>query len=155
MNGSANGIKAFDRELGKKIPLRILVAEDNQINRGLLVNMLKRLGFTDILEAVDGAHAVEVMEDHHERPVDLILMDLWMPRMNGIEATEKIMALPRYSRDLTHKGKDLIVLAVSADASPDAQRDVVRVGMTGFLKKPHTIPALEQLIREHCTSTIT
>src|SRR5947207_15437290 len=54
--------KTFDKELGKKLPLRLIVAEDNSINRGVLVNMLKRLVFSDILEAVDGVEAVGVMK---------------------------------------------------------------------------------------------
>ncbi|KAF3934081.1 hypothetical protein ABW19_dt0206492 [Dactylella cylindrospora] len=136
----------FDKELGKKIPLRILVVEDNQINRNLIISMLKRLGFADIIEAVDGEDAVEVMASQHDKPIELILMDLWMPKLNGIEATEKILAMPQYRSNGANGRRGLTVLAVSADASPDAHRDITRVGMQGFLKKPHTISELEQLI---------
>ncbi|EPS38522.1 hypothetical protein H072_7731 [Dactylellina haptotyla CBS 200.50] len=134
----------FDKELGKKIPLRILVVEDNNINRNLITKMLRNLGFHDIIEAEDGEDAVAVMEmtSSYDKPIELILMDLWMPKMNGIEATEKIFALPQYASGM----KRLTVLAVSADASPDAHRDITRAGMQGFLKKPYTIEGLEKLI---------
>ncbi|KAF3920662.1 hypothetical protein ABW21_db0206865 [Orbilia brochopaga] len=138
----------FDRELGKKLPIRILVVEDNNINRNLITKMLRNLGFAEsnIVEANDGEDAVAVMMMASEdRPIELILMDLWMPGMNGIEATEKIFALPQYKNG----GRRLTVLAVSADASPEAHRDITRVGMQGFLKKPHTIEGLEQLIVEN------
>ncbi|EWC44625.1 hypothetical protein DRE_06614 [Drechslerella stenobrocha 248] len=138
----------FDRELGKKLPINILVVEDNDINRNLITKMLRTLGFAqnNIIEAHDGEDAVEVMKvAHNTNPIELILMDLWMPGMNGIEATEKIFALPQYST----RERRLTVLAVSADASPEAHRDITRVGMQGFLKKPHTIEGLEQLIVEH------
>ncbi|KAK6530047.1 hypothetical protein TWF694_003421 [Orbilia ellipsospora] len=137
----------FDKELGKKIPLRILVVEDNNINRNLITKMLRNLGFTDIIEAEDGEDAVAVMEmtSNYEKPIELILMDLWMPKMNGIEATEKIFALPQYANGR----RRLTVLAVSADASPDAHRDITRVGMQGFLKKPYTIEGLEKLILDN------
>ncbi|KAF3929016.1 hypothetical protein ABW20_dc0100641 [Dactylellina cionopaga] len=142
VNGTKKG--RFDKELGKKIPLRILVVEDNNINRSLITRMLRNLGYDCVLEAEDGEDAVAVMAatSTWEDPVELILMDLWMPKMNGIEATEKIFALPPYADG----SKRLTVLAVSADASPDAHRDITRVGMQGFLKKPYTIEGLEQLI---------
>ncbi|KAK6334166.1 hypothetical protein TWF696_002668 [Orbilia brochopaga] len=138
----------FDRELGKKLPIRILVVEDNNINRNLITKMLRTLGFAEsnIVEANDGEDAVAVMMiDSEDSPIELILMDLWMPGMNGIEATERIFALPQYKNG----GRRLTVLAVSADASPEAHRDITRVGMQGFLKKPHTIEGLEQLIVEN------
>lgn len=88
----------FDRHLALKHPLTFLVVEDNRINRTLLVNMLMKLGYQQhqILEAFDGAEAVRQMELDHVPPVDVVLMDLWMPGMDGYEATEKILAMPKY-----------------------------------------------------------
>ena len=75
---------SFDPDLAKKLPLRILVVEDNRINRALLCSMLKRLGYNDIEEARDGVEAVEIFtaalaEGPPQRRFDLVLMDLWMP----------------------------------------------------------------------------
>jgi signal transduction histidine kinase len=80
----------IDRFLAQKYPLTFLVAEDNKINRKLLVNMLGKLGYKDVHEAFDGREAVRIMRELHgtDRPsngaakkVDVILMDLWMPEM--------------------------------------------------------------------------
>jgi len=82
--------------LATKYPLTFLVAEDNKINRKLLSNMLGKLGYTDIYEAYDGAEAVYQMSIDRpargEKPIDVILMDLWMPNMDGYEATQRIFA---------------------------------------------------------------
>lgn len=87
----------FDRHLALKHPLTFLVVEDNRINRTLLVNMLMKLGYKpgQILEAFDGAEAVRQMQLDRNPPVDVVLMDLWMPGMDGYEATERILALER------------------------------------------------------------
>ena len=85
----------IDRFLAQKYPLTFLVAEDNKINRKLLVNMLGKLGYKDVHEAFDGKEAVRIMREIHQdgiqcdkpreqqtaKKVDVILMDLWMPEM--------------------------------------------------------------------------
>lgn len=85
----------IDRNLAKKYPLTFLVAEDNKINRKLLVSMLAKLGYKNVLEAHDGAEAVRQMSiprPEHEK-IDVVLMDLWMPLMDGYEATRRILSM--------------------------------------------------------------
>ena len=103
--------------------LRILVAEDNPINRKVMQLLLRRLGYeADI--AVDGQEAVEMAA---AKPYDAILMDLHMPRMGGIQATEEIVSrtrpVPR-------------VVAVTADVTQQARQECRRVGMAAYLTKP-------------------
>lgn len=142
-------LAAYDRDLGIKMPLRILVAEDNKINRKLLMSMLRRLGYTEIFEACDGVEAVQVMDVDREFPVDLILMDLWMPRMDGYQAAEQILAMPRYAKGPDGK-KKITVLAVSADATTEALEKTSAVGMEGFMTKPYKLVDLERLLVEYC-----
>ncbi|KAL8808357.1 MAG: hypothetical protein Q9182_000177 [Xanthomendoza sp. 2 TL-2023] len=154
----------FDRNLAKKYPLTFLVAEDNKINRQLLVSMLSKLGYTDIYEAHDGGEAVRQMSidrrAHGEKPVDVVLMDLWMPTMDGYQATEKILAMDRKRRGQgTPNEKDdgrgrrkaaVTVLAVSADVTDSALERATQVGMEGFMTKPYKLMDLERLIVEYC-----
>ena len=163
----------FDRHLAKKHPLTFLVAEDNRINRKLLVNMLGKLGYTGVHEAYDGADAVRQMSIDRiargERPIDVVLMDLWMPNMDGYEATRQIFAMEkereRRMRDEFVEDEDedddgrirrkqprgVTVLAVSADVTDTALEKARDVGMEGFMTKPYKLLDLERLVLEYCS----
>lgn len=164
-----------DRHLAKKHPLTFLVAEDNKINRKLLVNMLGKLGYAGVHEAYDGVEAVHQMtidrRARGEKPIDVILMDLWMPNMDGYEACQRIFAVEKERRENSTKqrkgsagisanyGDDrarrkhdgVTVLAVSADVTDEALERAHEVGMDGFMTKPYKLLDLERLIVEHCS----
>ena len=154
----------FDRHLAQKYPLTFLVAEDNKINRQLLVSMLGKLGYSTVYEAENGAEAVQQMaidrRARKEKAVDVVLMDLWMPTMDGYEATERIFAMERERRskglpnkdddDRARRKRSLTVLAVSADVTDTALERASEVGMGGFMTKPYKLLDLERLILEHC-----
>lgn len=153
---------AIDRRLALKHPLTFLVADDNKINRKLLVNMLSKFGYEDVYEAFDGREAVRLVkeiaasiEDRHPqdncletqrafKPVDIILMDLWMPEMDGYEATEKIFECSPASIPPP------TVIAVSADVTEKAVSRATAVGMEGFMTKPYKLVDLQRLIEEVC-----
>ena len=164
--GSTRRAGNFDRNLSKKYPLTFLVAEDNMINRKLLVNMLAKFGYTDVHEAYDGADAVRQMSidrpARREKPIDVVLMDLWMPQMDGYEATKRILAMEKEKRkrgirsesddDRTRrKPNHVMILAVSADVTDSAVEKAHEVGMAGFLTKPYKLMDLERLIIEYCS----
>lgn len=155
----------FDRNLAKKHPLTFLVAEDNKLNRKLLVNMLSKLGYSDIHEAYDGGDAVRQMsvdrEARNEKPIDVVLMDLWMPAMDGYQATERILAMEKEKRERglpddeddnrARRKQGVTILAVSADVTDSALERASEVGMDGFLTKPYKLLDLERLIIEYCS----
>lgn len=163
--GSVKKAPTFDRYLAQKYPLTFLVAEDNKINRKLLVSMLSKLGYATIYEAFDGAEAVRQMAldraARGEREIDVVLMDLWMPSMDGYEATEKILAMHKYRKAEMSMSEDqngqeqvtkgVTVLAVSADVTDEALERAKAVGMEGFMTKPYKLRDLERLIVEYCT----
>ena len=163
---STRKVPTFDRNLSKKYPLTFLVVEDNRINRKLLVNMLSKFGYTDIHEAYDGADAVRQMSvdrlSQNEKPIDVVLMDLWMPGMDGYQATEQILEMDNVKRkhgildqdddDRTRRKRGITILAVSADVTDLALERANEVGMEGFLTKPYKLMDLERLIIEYCSS---
>jgi CheY-like chemotaxis protein len=136
----------FDRNLAKKYPLNFLVVEDNKINRKLLISMLAKLGYTNVAEAYDGNNAVEQMlkQRSAEDQIDVVLMDLWMPLLDGFQATEAIVKM--------NLAKTPTILAVSADITATAIARADKVGMKGFLTKPFQIRDLEKLIVEYCAT---
>ncbi|KAK5173512.1 uncharacterized protein LTR77_002193 [Saxophila tyrrhenica] len=137
----------IDRDLASKYPLTFLVAEDNKINRKLLVSMLSKFGYSHVHEAYDGAEAVRQMavpRKNGER-IDVVLMDLWMPLMDGYEATRRILE----GQEIEEKPT---VLAVTADVTEGAQERAARVGMRGFMTKPYKMTDLQRLITEYCAN---
>jgi CheY-like chemotaxis protein len=112
---------------------RILMAEDNPINQRVGVLMLKRAGFdVDVVE--DGSQAVEAQREKHYQ---LILMDLHMPVMDGIEATRHIRRLG---------DEQPMIIAVTADVLAGAREKCLEAGMDGYLSKPFTSQQLVQVV---------
>ena len=140
----------IDRDLANKYPLKFLVAEDNKINRKLLVSMLNKFGYRTIHEAHDGVEAVRRMNSlrKSDEKIDVVLMDLWMPLMDGYEATERILK-HESSQDGNGVTKPT-VLAVTADVTDGAQERAAKVGMKGFMTKPYKMQDLQRLITEYC-----
>lgn len=166
-----------DRELAKKYPLSFLVAEDNKINRKLLVQMLAQLGYKNVYEAFDGKEAVRVVKELVRKRdsselngkkldsstsnilqnvVDVILMDLWMPEMDGYQATEQILHMfqpdGQQNPSVASRGPPPTVLAVSADVTDAAIDRATKVGMSGYMSKPYKTMDLQKLIMEFCVT---
>lgn len=130
--------------------LTFLVAEDNKINRKLLVSMLRKLGYTAVHEAYDGADAVRqmTMDRVDGKHIDVVLMDLWMPYMDGYEAAERILSMDKFING--NKFKKPTILAVTADVTDGALERAAKAGMKGFMTKPYKLLDLERLIVEYC-----
>ena len=139
-------ISDFDRKLATSHPLNILIVDDNRINRHVLRHMLKNLGYTNISEAYDGNDAVQKICKNAEGPaeelINIVLMDIWMPLLDGYEATEAIL-------NMDHLVQKPTILAVSADVTDTAIARAGEVGMKGFLTKPFVIRHVEKLIQQH------
>ncbi|KAF1953859.1 sensor protein rcsC [Byssothecium circinans] len=141
----------FDRKLARSYPANILIVDDNRINRHVLRHMLKNLGYTNIYEAYDGNNAVQQIHENAQGPaheaINLVLMDLWMPLLDGFQATEQILKM----QSLVEKPT---ILAVSADVTDAAIDRCGEVGMKGFLTKPFIIRDVEKLITQHCGAVV-
>ncbi|MBO6894505.1 MAG: response regulator [Roseibium sp.] len=124
-----------DRAPGR--PLRLLVAEDNDINRLLGEAMLRKLGHVPVM-VIDGEKAVE---EAASGSYDAILMDLHMPGVDGFEAIRQIRAAERAS------GRPTVpVLIVTADVMKDARDKAEAVGASGYLTKPLSVEAISDAL---------
>ncbi|WP_307370055.1 ATP-binding protein [Peteryoungia aggregata] len=120
---------------------RILLVEDNKVNQIVATRFLARLG-QDVEIANDGAEAVSISRG---QAFDLILMDMQMPVMDGIEATKRIIAEGGPSAEVP-------IIAMTANASDDDRRRCLDAGMKGFESKPVTLERLRKMIA-HATSS--
>jgi CheY-like chemotaxis protein len=110
---------------GKGARLRILLAEDNPVNQEVIQMMLSELGYqTDVVD--DGTQAVEAAQ---RRTYDVILMDLLMPGLDGLQASQRIRSLNGCSHAPW-------IVAVTADEETDRQSECLAAGMNAFLSRP-------------------
>ena len=127
-----------------RFDLRVLVAEDNEINQMVIRTMLQRLGVTVVI-AGDGQAALDELES---APYDVVFMDVRMPVMNGYEATERIRA-----RD--DALARIPIFAVTADASAADARASAEAGMDGHLRKPLRTPEVVAALESVATAAVT
>ena len=119
---------------------RILLAEDNELNQEIAVEILSDAGFT-VEVADNGQIAVDMLKDSKAGYYQVILMDVQMPVMNGYEATRKI-------RGLEDQGLASIpILAMTANAFDEDKQDALRSGMNGHIAKPIDIGNLFETLQ--------
>jgi len=116
--------------------LSILVAEDNLVNQKVTVAMLQRMGHRAIV-AGDGAEAINKW---NESQVDLILMDVQMPAMDGFEATQRIRSQEQA------RGTHVPIVAMTAHAMAGDRERCLEAGMDDYVSKPVNRAALEQAL---------
>ncbi|MFA5973919.1 MAG: response regulator [Lentimicrobiaceae bacterium] len=116
---------SVDKKLSDKLPLSILLAEDNFTNQELVVTLMRKMGYT--IDAVEnGRKALEIME---HKSFDIILMDVQMPVMNGLEATQAI--IEKYPKEIRP-----YIIAITANAMPGDRERFIEAGMVDYLSKP-------------------
>ncbi len=117
--------------------LRVLVAEDNPVNRLVICALLQRLG-AEVVEAEDGAQAVQIAKAQARR-LDAVLMDLHMPLVDGLRATQLLRADPATA--------GLPIHAFTAAVLDQERQAALDAGMDGFLTKPVAEAELVKLLR--------
>ncbi|ARA92871.1 hypothetical protein AWN76_006640 [Rhodothermaceae bacterium RA] len=119
----------------KHASLRILVAEDNRVNQQVALRMLAKLGAqADV--AADGRKAVEAVQ---QQAYDLVLMDLHMPELDGLEATRLI-------RDTLPAHRQPRIVAMTASAMPEDRRRLLEAGMDDYVSKPTRLDELAAVL---------
>lgn len=126
-----------DKNLSKKYPIQILVVEDHPINRVFVQSLLSKHGYKIIL-ANNGLEAVEKVKKH---AIDLILMDIRMPVMDGLTATKEILKM-------TSEGFQPIIVAMTADAIQSEKEKCIAAGMQDYITKPILEGVIENCIKK-------
>ncbi|MBI3931922.1 MAG: GAF domain-containing protein [Acidobacteria bacterium] len=130
---SSPEITRFDATLGERMPLRILVAEDNAVNQRLALLSLERMGYV----ADVAANGLEVLAALERRPYDVVLMDVQMPELDGLEATRRLRE--RWGPP----GRGPAVIAMTANALEEDRRQCLDAGMDDYLAKPLRVGELQ------------
>jgi len=120
--------------------LRVLLAEDNEVNILLMRRLLERLGH-EVLHVGNGAHALEAARKEAGK-LDVVLMDIQMPEMDGFEATQRIRV------EESGTGRHLPIVALTANAMAGDDRRCLEAGMDAYLSKPVEFSKLEALLEK-------
>ena len=124
--------------------IRVLVAEDNKTNQEVVLRMLKLEEIYDVTVARDGQEALDLvkesMHDPTSEPFNLVLMDVQMPTMDGLQSTRLI-------REIGYRAP---IVALTAFSEESNIRDCLDSGMNFFLSKPIRRPQLKKVLREYC-----
>ncbi len=121
----------FDTEMGKRLPLRILLTEDNTVNQKLALRILQQMGYrADV--AGNGLEAIESLE---RQTYDVVLMDVQMPEMDGLEASRQICQ--RWRREERPR-----IIAMTANAMHGDRERCLEAGMDDYVSKPIRVEEL-------------
>ena len=120
---------------------RLLLAEDNDLNAEIAVQLLELQG-AQVRRCADGREALECFEKSAPGEFHLILMDIQMPRMNGLEAARAIRALSRPD------AASVPIVAMTANSFQEDVRAAEEAGMNGFIPKPLDVEYLYRVLRD-------
>ena len=135
----------LDPSLAARFPLRILVTDDNVINQKVASRLLQQMGYrADV--ANNGLEALHAME---RQPYDMILMDMQMPEMDGLEATRTIRLRQKEPNSHPHFRRPIIIIAMTANAMQGDRETCIEAGMNDYVPKPIR-PEMIQSAIERC-----
>ncbi len=127
----------MDAEMAERHPLRILLAEDNVVNQKLAMRLLQQMGYRADL----ASNGIEAIESVARQAYDVVLMDVQMPEMDGLEASRRITA--RYPPDKRPR-----IIAMTANAMQGDREECLAAGMDDYVTKPIRVDALVQALMQ-------
>ncbi|RMH78151.1 MAG: response regulator [Cyanobacteria bacterium J007] len=137
-----NGEVQIDPQLAQKLPLRILLAEDHLVNQKVALQILQRLGY----RADVAGNGLEVLAALRRQRYDVVLMDVQMPEMDGLETTQAICR--EWADDVRPR-----IIAMTANAMLGDREACIEAGMNDYISKPIRMPELVQALSQ-CQSRV-
>ncbi|MBU2708657.1 response regulator [Zooshikella marina] len=119
------------------MPLHVLICDDSSISRKMVKKAVS-IALKEEVEISQAQNGVEALEAYHNGKADIMFLDLTMPEMDGFSVLEK----------LKEEHAKTVVIVISADIQPEAQKRVFELGATAFIKKPITPEDLNKKIHE-------
>ena len=119
------------------LSMKVLVVDDFATMRRIIKNVLKQIGFSNILEADDGTTALALLK---ENKIDLIISDWNMPKMNGLDLLKTVRG--------TDDTKDLPFIMVTAEAQKENVLMAVQAGVNNYIVKPFTADAVQDKLKQ-------
>jgi signal transduction histidine kinase/CheY-like chemotaxis protein len=130
----------YDERMAERLPLRILLAEDDRVNQKVILRMLARLGYQADM-AGDGQQVLDALR---RQPYDVVLMDVQMPEMDGVQATQGV-------RELLPIDQQPWIIALTAYALPGDREQYIAAGMDDYISKPIRLQDLVEIL-ERCAA---
>jgi signal transduction histidine kinase/HPt (histidine-containing phosphotransfer) domain-containing protein len=128
--------------LASRLPLRVLLCDDNLINQKVALRLLKQMGY-DAALAATGMEALAALE---RQRFDLVFMDVMMPGMNGLETTRLIRQRQQQRTKFPHYKSPIIVVAMTANAMPGDREKCLAAGMDDYIAKPVRIEDVRAIV---------
>jgi CheY-like chemotaxis protein/HPt (histidine-containing phosphotransfer) domain-containing protein len=137
-------VSKMDAQLASRLPLRILLTDDNVINQKVAVRLLQQLGY----KADTAGNGVEAIRAVEQNGYDVILMDVQMPEMDGLEATRQIRARQK-ENPAGNFSRPIAIIAMTANAMQGDREKCLAAGMDDYLPKPVRPEALQAMLEKH------
>jgi CheY-like chemotaxis protein len=122
----------LDPSLSSRLPLRVLLCDDNVINQKVALRLLQQMGYKADL----AANGIEALEALDRQPYDLIFMDVMMPEMDGLDAARHIRERQRQRSQYPHFKSPLVIVAMTANAMQGDREKCLDAGMDDYIAKP-------------------
>jgi len=141
----ASSVSKLDAGMATRIPLKILVTDDNVINQKVASRLLQQMGYAADISS-SGHEALTAIE---RGKYDVVFMDIQMPGMDGLETTRRIRAAEQQ-----HGGRPVVVIAMTANAMVGDRERCLGAGMDEYVSKPVRPEALQSMIEKFGTARV-
>ena len=140
--------RRLDQSLAERLPLRLLLVDDNLINQKVASRLLQQMGYRPEI-ASNGFEAIRALE---RKPFDVILMDVQMPELDGLEATRRIRQRQQEPDAHPHFKAPLLIIAMTANAMQGDREKCLAAGMNEYIAKPIRLSRFPQQIGSYLAS---